>query len=124
MDPATEPLYATLASWNAQLHSCNWHITTLTGPGTPINVNNAAYDIGHMFGAGRRWKRRLYRLRLCRWRSQRYRATKGRGITSPADGIPQGDNFDIDYVAHEVVTSWVATTHLRTRTKAPWRNVK
>jgi hypothetical protein len=28
--------------------------------------------------------------------------SKGRGITSPADGIPMGDNFDIDYVAHEV----------------------
>src|SRR5690606_4080191 len=27
---------------------------------------------------------------------------KGSGITSPADGIPQGDNFDIDYVAHEI----------------------
>jgi hypothetical protein len=27
---------------------------------------------------------------------------KGSGITSPADGIPEGDNFDIDYVAHEV----------------------
>ena len=27
---------------------------------------------------------------------------KGRGITSPADGIPMGDNFDIDYVVHEV----------------------
>ena len=29
-------------------------------------------------------------------------ATKGRGITSPADGVPQGDNFDIDYVVHEI----------------------
>ncbi len=27
---------------------------------------------------------------------------KGSGITSPADGIPMGDNFDIDYVAHEI----------------------
>lgn len=27
---------------------------------------------------------------------------KGSGYTSPADGIPQGDNFDIDYVAHEM----------------------
>ena len=27
---------------------------------------------------------------------------KGSGITSPADAIPMGDNFDIDYVAHEV----------------------
>lgn len=27
---------------------------------------------------------------------------KGSGITSPADAIPMGDNFDIDYVAHEI----------------------
>jgi len=27
---------------------------------------------------------------------------KGRGITSPADAIPMGDNFDIDYVVHEM----------------------
>jgi hypothetical protein len=29
-------------------------------------------------------------------------AGKGSGITSPSDNIPQGDNFDIDYVAHEI----------------------
>ncbi len=27
---------------------------------------------------------------------------KGSGITSPADGVPSGDTFDIDYVAHEM----------------------
>jgi hypothetical protein len=27
---------------------------------------------------------------------------KGSGITSPSDGIPLGDNFDIDYVVHEM----------------------
>lgn len=27
---------------------------------------------------------------------------KGSGYTSPGDGIPSGDNFDIDYVAHEM----------------------
>ncbi|WP_333599177.1 zinc-dependent metalloprotease [Flavobacterium sp.] len=27
---------------------------------------------------------------------------KGSGFTSPYDGIPQGDNYDIDYVAHEM----------------------
>ena len=28
--------------------------------------------------------------------------SKGSGFTSPSDGIPSGDNFDIDYVAHEL----------------------
>ena len=28
--------------------------------------------------------------------------SKGSGYTSPSDGIPSGDNFDIDYVAHEL----------------------
>ncbi len=27
---------------------------------------------------------------------------KGSGITSPANGVPMGDTFDIDYVAHEL----------------------
>jgi len=27
---------------------------------------------------------------------------KGSGFTSPSDNIPKGDNFDIDYVAHEM----------------------
>ncbi len=27
---------------------------------------------------------------------------KGSGITSPADAVPKGDSFDIDYVAHEL----------------------
>lgn len=47
-DPATDP-YTTLGQWNTQLQiALN---TTLTGPGTPLAANNAAYDIGHMFGA-------------------------------------------------------------------------
>ncbi|WP_435524477.1 reprolysin-like metallopeptidase [Chryseobacterium indoltheticum] len=28
--------------------------------------------------------------------------TKGRGYTSPIDGVPSGDTFDIDFVAHEM----------------------
>ena len=30
-------------------------------------------------------------------------AYKGSGYTAPADGVPSGDTFDIDYVAHELV---------------------
>jgi hypothetical protein len=26
----------------------------------------------------------------------------GKGSASPADGVPQGDTFDIDFVVHEI----------------------
>ncbi len=83
-DPATDP-YTTLANWNTQLQ------TALTA-----NVGDAAYDIGHMFGASGGGGNAGCIGCVC------VNGTKGRGITSPADGIPMGDNFDIDYVVHEV----------------------
>ncbi len=82
-DPLTDP-YTTLANWNNQLQ------TTLTN-----NIGEANYDIGHMFGASGGGGNAGCIGCVCN-------TGKGRGITSPADGIPQGDNFDIDYVAHEV----------------------
>ena len=83
-DPATDP-YTTLGSWNGQLQ------TTLTA-----NIGEANYDIGHMFGASGGGGNAGCIGCVC------VDGTKGRGITSPADAIPQGDNFDIDYVVHEV----------------------
>lgn len=99
-DPATDP-YTTLGAWNTQLQiALN---TTLTGPGTPIADNNAAYDIGHMFGAsGGGGNAGCIGCVCVDGVASGTGATKGRGITSPADNIPQGDNFDIDYVAHEI----------------------
>ncbi|MFZ1785937.1 MAG: reprolysin-like metallopeptidase [Ferruginibacter sp.] len=99
-DPVTDP-YTTLANWNTQLQiALN---TTLTGPATPIAANNAAYDIGHMFGAsGGGGNAGCIGCVCVDGVVAGTGATKGRGITSPADNIPQGDNFDIDYVAHEV----------------------
>lgn len=83
-DPATDP-YTTMANWNNQLQ------TTLTS-----TIGEANYDIGHMFGASGGGGNAGCIGCVC------VNGQKGRGITSPADGIPQGDNFDIDYVAHEV----------------------
>lgn len=83
-DPATDP-YTTLANWNNQLQAA------LTA-----NIGEANYDIGHMFGASGGGGNAGCIGCVC------VDGQKGRGITSPADGIPQGDNFDIDYVAHEV----------------------
>jgi hypothetical protein len=45
---ASSDPYTALANWNTQLQiALN---TTLTGVGTALAANNAAYDIGHMFG--------------------------------------------------------------------------
>ncbi|HET9277032.1 MAG TPA: zinc-dependent metalloprotease family protein [Flavitalea sp.] len=83
-NPSTDP-YTTMSSWNNQLQN------TLTSV-----IGEANYDIGHMFGASGGGGNAGCIGCVC------VNGSKGRGITSPADGIPQGDNFDIDYVAHEV----------------------
>ncbi|MBL7747525.1 MAG: peptidase, partial [Chitinophagaceae bacterium] len=99
-DPTTDP-YTTLGSWNTQLQiALN---TSLTGPSTTLAANNAAYDIGHMFGAsGGGGNAGCIGCVCVDGVASGTGSTKGRGITSPADNIPQGDNFDIDYVAHEI----------------------
>jgi Metallo-peptidase family M12B Reprolysin-like/Secretion system C-terminal sorting domain/Bacterial pre-peptidase C-terminal domain/Fibronectin type III domain len=84
-NPATDPYSTTLSQWNAQLQS------TLTSV-----IGEANYDIGHMFGASGGGGNAGCIGCVC------VNGSKGSGITSPADGIPQGDNFDIDYVTHEV----------------------
>ncbi len=84
-NPATDPYSTTLSQWNAQLQS------TLTA-----NIGEANYDIGHMFGASGGGGNAGCIGCVC------VNGSKGSGITSPADGIPQGDNFDIDYVVHEI----------------------
>lgn len=99
-NPITDP-YTTLNSWNTQLQrALN---TTLTGAGTALAVNNAAYDIGHMFGAsGGGGNAGCIGCVCVDGIAAGTGSTKGRGITSPGDGVPQGDTFDIDYVVHEV----------------------
>jgi hypothetical protein len=83
-DPATDP-YTTINNWNAELQA------TLTAI-----IGEANYDIGHMFGASGGGGNAGCIGCVC------VDGQKGSGITSPADGIPEGDNFDIDYVVHEM----------------------
>lgn len=87
---ATDP-YTTMSSWNNQLQQ------TLTN-----TIGNDAYDIGHMFGASGGGGNAGCIGCVCINPTSASNNAKGSGITSPADGIPQGDNFDIDYVAHEM----------------------
>ena len=86
-NPTTDPYSAatSMGNWNAQLQT---NLTSVIGA--------ANYDIGHLFGATGGGGNAGCIGCVC------VNASKGSGITSPADGIPQGDTFDIDYVAHEM----------------------
>lgn len=84
LNPNTDPYSSNMDLWNGQLQN------TLNN-----NVGNANYDIGHMFGASGGGGNAGCIGCVCS-------NNKGSGITSPADGNPQGDFFDIDYVAHEI----------------------
>lgn len=67
-------------------------------------IGNAAYDIGHLFGRTGGGGSAGDIGNVCRNPSGNNDATaKGSAYTSPSPGgIPQGDSFDIDYVAHEM----------------------
>jgi hypothetical protein len=85
--PSSDPYSpaAQMNNWNSQLQS------TLTSV-----IGEANYDIGHLFGASGGGGNAGCIGCVCT------NGSKGSGYTSPADAIPSGDNFDIDYVAHEM----------------------
>ena len=86
-DPASDPYSdaAGMANWNAELQA------TLTSV-----ITEANYDIGHLFGATGGGGNAGCIGCVC------VNGSKGSGITSPLDNIPEGDTFDIDFVAHEM----------------------
>ncbi len=83
-DPYSAASTGAGGAWNNELQ------TTLTSV-----IGDANYDIGHLFGATGGGGNAGCIGCICT-------TGKGSGFTSPADGIPSGDNFDIDYVAHEM----------------------
>ncbi|WP_312398997.1 reprolysin-like metallopeptidase, partial [Chryseobacterium sp.] len=93
-NPATDPYSpaAQMGNWNAQLQN-----TLTTTPG----VGNANYDIGHLFGASGGGGNAGCIGCVC-ISPTATALGKGSGYTSPANGQPEGDAFDIDYVAHEM----------------------
>lgn len=86
-------------NWNFQL------MNTLSSV-----IGNANFDIGHLFGATGGGGNAGCIGCVCsndQSTSVFQGVTipnnyKGSGITSPADGVPAGDFFDVDYVAHEI----------------------
>jgi subtilisin-like proprotein convertase family protein len=99
--PSSDPYSNSISSWNTSLQiALN---TTLSGIGTSLSINNAAYDIGHMFGkTGGGGNAGCIGCICVDGIDSGTGATKGRGITSPSNGVPSGDSFDIDYVVHEM----------------------
>lgn len=104
-DPATDP-YSDAATgstgaWNAEVQ--NTISSNLTGPSTSLAANNGAYDIGHLFGAsGGGGNAGCIGCVCVNDTSSTSDTNKGSAFTSPYDGIPEGDSYDIDYVAHEM----------------------
>lgn len=89
-DPTTDP-YSTLPNWNVELQR------TLTA-----TIGNNAYDIGHMFGSAGGGGNAGCVGCICVNPASSTDLGKGAAITSPANGIPKGDTFDLDFVAHEL----------------------
>jgi Metallo-peptidase family M12B Reprolysin-like/Secretion system C-terminal sorting domain len=78
-------------TWNGELQ------TTLT-----TVIGNANYDIGHLFGNSGGGGNAGCIGCVCVNPTVALPNGKGSGYTSPGTGPASGDNFDIDYVAHEI----------------------
>ncbi|MCF7559404.1 M12 family metallo-peptidase [Sabulilitoribacter multivorans] len=84
-DPYSDANVGVNGAWSSELQS------TLT-----TEIGEAAYDIGHLFGATGGGGNAGCIGCVCT------NGSKGSGYTSPADAIPEGDTFDINYVVHEI----------------------
>lgn len=90
-DPYSDAGAGSAGAWNLELQQ------TLTS-----QVGNANYDIGHLFGAAGGGGNAGCIGCICVDPTTVDPEGKGSGFTSPYDGVPSGDLFDIDYVAHEM----------------------
>ena len=77
--------------WNLELQK---NLTSVIG--------NANYDIGHLFGATGGGGDAGCIGCVCVNPPDSESYGKGSAYTSPSNGVPEGETFDIDYVAHEM----------------------
>ena len=91
-DPYSDASIGVEGAWNTELQN------TLTN-----TIGNSAYDIGHLFGAsGGGGDAGCIGCICVNDTTSTTDQNKGSAFTSPADGVPEGDTFDIDYVIHEM----------------------
>lgn len=94
-DAATDPYSDATAGaggdWNQELQN---NLTSV--------ITNGNYDIGHLFGASGGGGNAGCIGCVCVNPSVDVPAGKGSAFTSPSDSKPEGDTFDIDFVAHEM----------------------
>jgi subtilisin-like proprotein convertase family protein len=115
-DAATDP-YSDAATGLKTIAGCtNNSITGDDCPGTWNNelqttltnvIGGSNYDIGHLFGASGGGGNAGCIGCVCdplrnTDTTPVYNIGKGSAFTSPSDGMPEGDTFDIDFVAHEM----------------------
>jgi len=110
-DPYSPASTGASGAWNDELKAVLM--------GTTYGIGDAKYDIGHLFGRSGGGGSAGCIGCVCN-SSNTYNSTyqwydhKGQGFTSPGSGAPSGDNFDIDYVAHEIghqFGGWHTFTH-------------
>ncbi|WP_095953817.1 reprolysin-like metallopeptidase [Flavobacterium sp. ACN6] len=97
-DASTDPY--SIASVGAATNNPTWGQqvqTTLTNV-----IGDGNYDIGHLFGASGGGGLANCIGCVCVSPTSSAPLAKGSAFTSPADQRPQGDTFDIDFVAHEM----------------------
>jgi len=94
-DPYSGAAAGSGGAWNAELMN-NLHTV----------LGDDAFDIGHLFGAsgggGNAGCIGCVCTNVLSTGGGATNSYKGSGFTSPSDNIPAGDNFDIDYVVHEM----------------------
>ena len=100
-DPYSDGATGSGGAWNTELQ--NNLSENLTGVSTTLAANNAAYDIGHLFGAsGGGGNAGCIGCVCTNDSASTVDKNKGAGYTSPSNNVPSGDTFDIDYVVHEM----------------------